>query len=125
LFGRTALFLILATLLVGCAGSNSGSDPRGCRAVGARDGTKYELCYRPNRRERGTFIAVRGPEHRVLEVRFVSTSPPTVGHWAAARLSSDGKRLIATWSGECETLKLFSISIETGRARALPLAKGC
>ncbi len=36
------------------------------------------------------------------------------GHWARTLLSPDGRTILATWSGECESPSAFLVDVETG-----------
>ena len=47
------------------------------------------------------------------------TTDPALGHWRWATPSSDGRWVLAQWSGECEAPMAFVIEVATGAARTV------
>jgi hypothetical protein len=115
--------LVLALVLAGCGGGPNTAArspvPPDCTRVGAHEETTYYLCWKPTRDNHGRFLTGTGDEQRTLAVELPArpAGTPLVGHWRNARLSPDGKTLLAQWSGECEAQIAYFIPAEGGEAR--------
>jgi len=111
----------------------------GTRALDLRTGTLFNvpsLCavgsgHRPrwillcgsarSRSKMPQAIVERAGGKIIVRVPVKSPAPttPAVGHWAAVRLSPDGRTLLAQWSAECETPQAFLVTRRTGSVRRL------
>jgi hypothetical protein len=120
---RRSAALVFALVLAGCGGGSKTAVrspvPSDCTRVGAHDETTYYLCWKPTRDNHGRFLMRTGDEQRALAVELPGrpTATPLVGHWRNARLSPDGKTLLAQWSGECEGKIAYFVPAEGGKAR--------
>jgi hypothetical protein len=120
--------LLLALLLVACGEDGAETSPgqeitslsgtttaptdaEDCRPSGQFGDETLFLCWRPG--GYGRFLFVAGETKRELDVK----APTKVGHWVWARLSPDGRTILAQWSAECEVPVAYLISAEGGRPR--------
>jgi hypothetical protein len=127
--GRAALLALLSALAVcGCGGEEEAAAPApgptvpsgpSCQQIGEREDVAYELCWRPNAREHGTFVVAEGDERAVVPVQppFRPAGQPLVGHWRQAALSPDGRWLLLEWSAECEVPFTFVVRSSGGAPR--------
>jgi hypothetical protein len=124
-----ALVLAVALVLGGCGGDEEGAAPAppapvvpsgpSCEGIGEHEEIVYELCWRPNSREHGTFVVAEGDERAVVPVQppFRPAGQPLIGHWRQATLSPDGRWLLLEWSAECEVPFTFVVRSSGGPVR--------
>lgn len=84
-----------------------------CKPTGQTGDETLFLCWRGDSRHPGRFVFVAGDTQRPLDV----PSPTRVGHWAWAKISPDGKTILAQWSAECEVPIAYLVSAAGGRPR--------
>jgi hypothetical protein len=124
---RSAAFALLALLLAACGqdrAQQTAAPPKpatslptttapveDCKPAGQLGDETLFLCVRPG--EQGRFLYVAGETDRQIVVK----APGNVGHWAWARLSADGKTILAQWSAECEVPVAYFIPAAGGAPR--------
>jgi hypothetical protein len=98
----------------------------GCREASHRGALTLFLCAPPSR-EPGSLPSAktielrRGTGRRIVLARppFPAPSPDTgpIGHWESARVSPDGRTVLAQWSAECEVPIAFILPVAGGALR--------
>ena len=125
---RRALALAVVVALAGCGGDEQAEPPTtvstvpsgsSCEPIGSHAAVAYELCWKPNARQHGTFVAVEDGEGTVVPVGtpFRPSGQPLIGHWRKAMLSPDGRWFLLQWSAECEVPFTFVVSSSGGEPR--------
>lgn len=90
--------------------------PRGCRVGAERRGVRFELCGYPFLKRRvATIVRVDVRGRRVLAGPARTASHGPAGWWRSIKLSPDGSRLLAEWSGECEVPEVHLFDARRGR----------
>jgi hypothetical protein len=107
--------VLLASVVVAVAPSSSSSGA--CPSAGSVAAGLVRLCQpKPNSGGHGRFVVVaRDGSRSTLSVR----APGSVGHWAWAAASPDGRTLLAQWSAECEVPVAYFVPAGGGRPVAL------
>jgi hypothetical protein len=127
---RRELVVVLCALAValgGCGGEEAAAPapaatiPSGptCEQFGEHEAVTYELCWKPNNREHGTFVVAEGGARAIVPVGppFRPAGQPLIGHWRKALLSPDGDWLLLEWSAECEVPFTFVVRSTGGQVR--------
>lgn len=94
--------------------------PLGCRVGVQRANVRFELCGYPWVKRRASTI-VRVDDHGRRTIAWPARRSPhgPAGSWQSVTLSTDGQRLLAQWSGECEIPLAYVVDARTGRATVL------
>jgi hypothetical protein len=119
-----ALLLALALTACGEAAQESSAPQRpaasvnttttskeNCKPAGQHGDETLFRCWPSG--EHGRFVFVAGESDRPITVE----PPDQVGHWAWARLSPDGRTILAQWSAECEVPVAYFVPASGGRPR--------
>ena len=121
------LLCTLAVALGGCGGEEeaapapAASIPSGptCEQFGEHEAVTYELCWKPNAGQHGTFVVAEGGKRAIVPVEppFVPAGQPRIGHWREAVLSPNSRWLLLEWSAECEVPFTFVVRSSGGAVR--------
>ncbi|MFN2472053.1 MAG: hypothetical protein ABR583_13910 [Gaiellaceae bacterium] len=105
------------------ASASSSRDPsRTCLAAGRRARGSIHLCRTPAVGDPGAFYVETGDSWRILPVAEpagTSHRGVVVGHWSWARLSPNGRTLLAQWPAECKVPIAFFVDARGGHPRAV------
>jgi hypothetical protein len=82
-----------------------------CKPAGQLGDETLFVCWRPG--DFGRFLYVAGETERQIAVK----PPGKVGHWTWAKLSPDGRTILAQWSAECEVPVAYLIPAAGGAPR--------
>jgi hypothetical protein len=94
--------------------------PLGCRVGVHRANVRFELCGYPWLKRRASTI-VRVDDHGRRTIAWPALRSPhgPAGSWQSVTLSTDGRHLLAQWSGECEIPLAYTVDARTGRSTVL------
>ncbi len=83
--------------------------PIGCESASTSGGVRIALCEgEPQEPQRIERVSPTGARQVLSEAPDGSNG---LGHWRSASPSPDGRWILATWSGECESLTAFLVSV--------------
>jgi hypothetical protein len=102
----------------------SRSLPRGCRAGDESGGVRFELCGYPWGPGLSRILRVDADGRRMLRGPAERRIGRPAGWWQSLALSPSGDRLLAQWSGECETPAAYFVDARSGRSTNLGRALG-
>jgi hypothetical protein len=125
---QAALLVLLSALALGGCGGEEAAAPApaatvpsgaSCEEVGSRAALTYELCWKPNSGQHGTFVAAEDGARTIVPVGapFRPAGQPLIGHWREAVLSPNGRWLLLEWSAECEVPFTFVVRSAGGDPR--------
>jgi hypothetical protein len=118
------VLVLLAFVLAAC-GEEHESSPTGapqgtptapaaeCDPIGQAGNYTLFLCWRGDSRWPGRFVRQTGSARHALDM----PQPTRVGRWAWAKVSPDGKTILAQWSAECEVPVAYLVPAAGGEPR--------
>ncbi|HEY2938746.1 MAG TPA: hypothetical protein VGJ27_02955 [Gaiellaceae bacterium] len=124
---RLAVLACAALFAAGCWGNGVKQEPAVQREHQVCEPTRaagYTVCGYPLQKRTPSSIWAsfgRSAVKLTGPAEVVKKDPLPAGFWVPARLfpSSDGKVLLAQWSGQCEVQSTYLISTQTGKRRAI------